>query len=259
MKAVILAAGRGSRLAPITNHRHKTLLEINSQKILERQIQNYARQGVQDIYVVTGYRSDEVAECISQLNSELTACSVHVIESEQWDETDNLYSLSLTSDYVRGEPFVLSNGDVYADSGVFDELCAAPDKAIVPYDSSDFNPEELKIRLDDGRPISILDKGKRNGNGATIGMFAFNQEASEALFADIDAHIDISGEKTQWFEASLDRILSKTRFDAVDVKHYNWVEIDTREDLVSAWGTWSDQTKCEEYIQSVMTKSEVKQ
>lgn len=241
MKAVILAAGRGSRLTPITNHIHKTLLNVGEYSILESQIKKYYAQGVRDIFIVVGYRHDEIEEQIVQLEQELPSdLSLNSIHSSIWDQSDNLYSLYLAEEYVRGDSFVLSNGDVFADEEIFERLCHSPEEAIIPYDSTEFDPEELKLKIVDGKPIEILDKGKKNGDGSTIGMFKFDEITSEKLFSDIESHIEIESEQNQWFESSLDRILPYTKFIPVDVSGQNWAEIDTEDDLKDAWSKWAN-------------------
>ena len=258
MKAVILAAGRGSRLKPLTNHIPKTLLQVGERSILRRQVEQYAEQGIEEIRVVTGYRANDIAQTVETLNGDLGAeCNIGVIESSVWDETDNLYSLYLAEDFARGDPFVLSNGDVVAEREVYKAVCSPTDYGIAPFDSTDFEPEELKLKLEQGKPTAILDKGKRNGAGSTIGMFAFDSTASEALFSDIESNIEIDSERMQWFEASLSRIFLETDFKAADIKDHGWAEIDTEEDLKSAWERWAaTSTAAESYLESVRALDE---
>jgi choline kinase len=252
MKSVILAAGRGSRLRPITDKIHKSLLKVGSERILGWQIRNYIRQGVKEIYVVTGYKAKEVKQFINKLDKNINLGNkINIIHSNKWSSTDNLYSLYLTEAYVRGDAFVLSNADVIAEKTIFEAICSKRGKAIVPYDSQNIDPEALMLETRDGRPSAILDKGSKSGAGATIGMFSFDENASEALFSDIENHIDLKGEKTQWFEASLDRIFSEVRFKSMDIGGSDWVEIDSVDDLRRAWRNWAgDMTSFENYVSS---------
>jgi choline kinase len=253
MDAVILAAGRGSRLRPITDSIHKSLLRVGDTKIIESQIKSYVDIGVDTIHVITGYRGKEVEECISKIKHDIgNYVTINVIQSKIWQSTDNLYSLYLTERYVRGDSFILSNADVFAERNIFEDMCTEPQRAIVPYDSQNFDSEALILALREGRPSAILDKGSQNGAGATIGMFSFSRRASEALFADLNSHIDVESEKTQWFESSLDRIFSDINFEAIDISNHTWIEIDSVDDLKSAWDDWvGDRLKFKKYVESI--------
>jgi len=259
MKAVILAAGPGSRLQPLTERVHKCLIKVADERILERQVRYFDQAGIEDIYVVIGYRSDEVEGAIQSLNKDTSNTTVHAIRNPIWDQTENLYSLYLASEFVRGEPFVIANGDVFADQGIIERICESAHESIVPYDSQEFDPEELKIELNNGRPSAILDKGKRNGDGSTIGMFALSSDASNELFSDIDDHVNKDSEKKQWFEASLDRIFDNVDFKAFDVKEFRWFEIDTKNDLKKASLSFgSTESEVEQYIESIMSDSNLR-
>lgn len=249
MDAVILAAGRGSRLKPLTDTTHKTLLSVGDESILEHQLTSFDAAGIDTVHLVTGYRHADVLSAAETIADPLSL-SLNSIRSTEWETTDNLYSLSLAESKVRETSFILSNADVFADKELVVEVCRQ-NQRIVPYDPTMFHPEELKLKLDeDGSPVGILDKGEENGAGATIGMFTFDSAASTTLFDDINTHIDVDGEKTQWFEASLDRLFPDTEFKAVDVSQWDWLEIDTVDDLRKAWDTWAGREP-DDYISSV--------
>ncbi len=249
MKSVILAAGRGSRLKPITNKKHKTLLKVAKKRIIEWQIRNYSKLGIKSINIVVGYKSKQIKENIREFENDINS-KINFIKSKEWKETDNLYSLYLAREVVSGNPFILSNGDVFPDKGIFKKILGSTSRAVVPFDSGVRDPEALKLELKNGRPFGILDKGKRNGAGSTIGIFSFDREASSMLFDDIEKNIEFDSEKKQWFESSLARIMKKKTFESIDINGKKWVEVDSVRDIEKGWKMWGVDG-FEEYIQKL--------
>ena len=113
MKAVLLAAGLGTRLRPITNKVPKCMVPVNGMPIIEKQILNLVENGIKDIYVVAGYKC-EVLKAFLRKNYPF----VHVIENEVYDTTNNMFSLYMTMDFVRDSEFLLMNSDVFHDANI---------------------------------------------------------------------------------------------------------------------------------------------
>ena len=255
MKAVILAAGRGSRLEPITDHCHKALLRVAGQPILSWQIQNLSRFGVDEVVVVTGYRGDTLEEACGVIDDQIQGTDVTTVRNEEWETTENLYSVSLTEERVRGDSMVLLNCDIVPEPELFERVVGADDESIAPYDPSEPDEDALQIELDgDSNPKNILDKGHEDGDGATLGFFSLDAAASDALFVDIENYLHRSDVRAFWFEHSLSRMFDSLEFEAMDVSDSRWFEIDTEADLVEAWielGRSEEDVRT--YIEEVMT------
>ena len=146
-KAVVLAAGIGSRLRPLTADRPKPCVTVGSRPILAHQLHAYADAGIVEVVVVAGYLADDVRELCSTVAADRPELEITVIENDAYDETNNMYSLSLAREVVAGEAFCLSNGDVVFDSRIAAALAAEPESAIA-CDSSTYDDESMKITLD---------------------------------------------------------------------------------------------------------------
>ena len=105
MKAIILAAGLGSRLRPLTDSIPKCMVEVNGVKIIDRQINNLIANKINDIYV---YKSEILREYLKSHYP-----FVNVINNSDYENTNNMYSLFLAKDYVIGSDFLLMNADVF--------------------------------------------------------------------------------------------------------------------------------------------------
>ena len=96
--AVILAAGIGSRLYPITEVMPKSLVRVNGREIVDYQIQGYIKAGIkeEDISIVTGYRSPQFKDYL-QTNYP----KVNVIENKDYLTTNNMYSLYMALNFIK--------------------------------------------------------------------------------------------------------------------------------------------------------------
>ena len=120
-KALILAAGLGTRLAPITNDRPKSLVPVNGKPILIKQIENLKENGIEDITIVSGYRADKLAEAVNDKFS-----GIKIVESVDYATTNNMYSayLGIKAMFPDGNigAFYMMNADVFFDGSVIEGL-----------------------------------------------------------------------------------------------------------------------------------------
>jgi len=99
MKAIILAAGIGRRMRPLTDDCHKTLLEVGGKTIMGRILEGLLANGITEAYIVTGYRADDVEDYVTREFGDLQ-CTF--IRNEKFASTNNIYSMALLR-HARGE------------------------------------------------------------------------------------------------------------------------------------------------------------
>nr|WP_276326856.1 phosphocholine cytidylyltransferase family protein [Bradyrhizobium valentinum] len=109
-KAVILAAGFGSRLRPLTDLRPKPLVEVNGTPILYNALRNLEAVGVKEVTIVVGYRKDDIQYACGSRFGEL---EIKYVESSVFDRTGSAYSLWLARDTLRSGNCFLLEGDVF--------------------------------------------------------------------------------------------------------------------------------------------------
>jgi len=97
VKAIILAAGLGNRMRPLTYTRHKTLLPILDHTILGRIVDGLLANDVRDLVLVTGYRADELRAYMSEQYAHLTP---HYVHNERYAQTNNIFSLALAFEQI---------------------------------------------------------------------------------------------------------------------------------------------------------------
>ncbi|MGX5805566.1 phosphocholine cytidylyltransferase family protein [Bradyrhizobium sp. Arg314] len=109
-KAVILAAGLGSRLRPLTDLRPKPLVEVNAMPILHNTLQNLEAVGVREVTIVVGYRKGAIQYSCGRRFGEL---DIDYVESDVFDRTGSAYSLWLARDALLAGDTYLIEGDVF--------------------------------------------------------------------------------------------------------------------------------------------------
>lgn len=238
MKAVILAAGVGSRLRPITLDRPKCCVTVNSVPILERQLRAYAEAGVDEVHVVAGYLADQVRTLGRAVASDLPGVTVTVHENETYANTDNMYSLSIVRERVAGEPFLLSNGDVACDAAIFAALVSRTDGSAIACNASAYEEEAMKVTVDDDSLVDHIakDVSRSEAHATSLDVYRFSASCSARLFDAIRRRVEVEGAYDHWTELAIDDVVSRDGHDVepVDVGDVPWVEVDDLADLLAA-------------------------
>lgn len=120
MKALILAAGYGQRMRPLTDDRHKTLLEIGGRTIIDRILHGLRLHGITEVVIVTGYRADELVNHVRENHRDLEFTFVH---NERFDRTNNIYSMALAFERMTFDSdLLLIESDLIYEPAVLDRI-----------------------------------------------------------------------------------------------------------------------------------------
>ena len=123
MRAVILAAGRGSRLGHLGADRPKCFVELGGEPLIERQIAALRLGGLDEIGVVRGYRAEM-----------LDMPGLHYFTNQRWAETNMVMSLATAASWLRLGPVIVSYGDIFYSSKLVRGLAGAPGRLVITYD-----------------------------------------------------------------------------------------------------------------------------
>ena len=120
MKALILAAGYGQRMRPLTDSQHKTLLSIGGRTIIDRILHGLRLHGISDVCIVTGYRADELRSHVVEHHRDIEFTFVH---NERFDKTNNIFSMALAFEQMTfDDDLLLIESDLIYDPAVLDRL-----------------------------------------------------------------------------------------------------------------------------------------
>jgi choline kinase len=230
--AVILVAGIGSRLRPITDTRPKALAPVGDETILGRAARLLLDFGISRLILATGYREDAVRAAVVGL-----PCDVVFCPNPRFDSTQNSVSLALCRDAVAGRSFFKLDGDVVFDPEVLTRIAAPSAELSAGVDSRrKLDAEAMKVVVEGG---SIRRFGKAvplsASHGESIGIERIAASASTKLFDALDARI-ASGVTDLYYEDVYSEMISRGELQAevADVSGLRWTEVDTFEDLEAA-------------------------
>lgn len=235
MKALILAAGVGSRLAPITNDRPKSLVPVNGKPILIKQLENLFECGITDVTVVAGYKAEVLSAAVGERFP-----SVKIIDSEDYAKTNNMYSAYLARGEFEGEDFLMMNADVFFDASIIRALLDCRHSDAIVVDIGTYYEESMKVVERNGVLVEISKSVTREAAlGSSIDVYKFSADGGAAFFAKCAEYIEQRGELKKWSEVALNDILASEKFYACPLKG-RWFEIDNNDDLAAAEALFKD-------------------
>ncbi len=233
LAAVVLVAGTGTRLRPLTDDRPKCLVEVGGRAILDRLLERLAAGGIRDAVLATGHCASSLSAHFARHPAPL---AVSFVDNPRFATTNNAYSLFTTRSVVSGRGFLLCDGDVLLAPGVVERLVQHPSaNALLVEPRDDMGEEEMKAQVTAGRAVGLaktLDASAAFGE--SIGIQKIGRASSAALFATLEAMMGAGGEG-QYYEAAFQRMIDGgTEFSAVSVAGEEWIEIDDVADLARA-------------------------
>jgi choline kinase len=230
--AVVLVAGRGSRLRPLTDDRPKALVDIGGETILGRAVRLLLAAGVENLVLATGYCEDQVSEFARSIDANVSLCP-----NPRYETTQNSVSLALCRRHLSNKSFFKLDGDVVFHPDVLDRLATSPAELAVALDfARELDAEAMKARVVDGW-IEAFGKGLPvdRASAETIGIERFEAAAGERALAAMEAAIG-KGQLDRYYEDYYSELVQagELRAAAVDVSDLAWAEVDDWADLENA-------------------------
>jgi L-glutamine-phosphate cytidylyltransferase len=231
MDALIMAAGRGSRLGAETDGRPKALVDLGGITPLEFQIGVLAARGVRTAVVVTGYRRGAVEDVLAGLSNKI---NVVTLWNPFWPVSNVIGSAWFARRELEDD-FVYLHADTMFDPSILDDLLQAEGDAVLPIDYRPCEAEQMKAEVVDGRVRSLSkDLPTDRTAGEFIGIAFFRRAAVAQIRASIEAVVE-RGDLGSYFEAAINHaITAGTDVRALATDRRPWTEIDFEEDLVLA-------------------------
>ncbi len=237
MFGIVLAAGGGTRLRPLTDSLPKTLLPVDGRRtILELAISNLRSVGVTDVVVVTGHGAKLIEDATGPLESRYGVTLHHVFNDHHADR-NNAYSLWLARD-AFAHAALLINGDTVHPSGVQERLLAARGEApllLAVDDGKPLGDEEMKVRLATDGTVERIDKLLRPdaAHGEYIGVSLIEPDAATAL-ADA-LRTTFEQDPDRYYEDGYQLLADGGgQIRTTAIGRTAWVEVDDRDDLARA-------------------------
>ena len=230
MKAIILAAWVWSRLRPITNHKPKTLVEVNGKPMLWYLLDNLEQNWIIDIVICLWYKWDQI---ISYCKENYPRVGFTFVENEDYLETNNMYSLYLAKDFLDDD-IILMNSDLVYESDIIKWLMKTT-WTHVAVDKDTYDEESMKITLNEQWNINDISKIilEDEAYWRSIDVYKVDKNDVIILKANLIQIIEQEKDLNQWTEVLLQRLFVTWEISALPYNIWTskWIEIDNYDDL----------------------------
>ena len=235
MKAIILAAGIGSRIRPLTNNCPKSLLKVGGKTILEMMLSHIRDCGIHEVVFVLGYLEDKIKTYVKETFPDL---KVYFINNKHYAETNTGFSLMLAIQTINNSDFIKFDADVIFDKEILKKLIRSPyDNCLCIDKNIDLNTEEIKVIIDEKSLVVKASKAvdAKKAIGESVGIEKISSETAKSLLIELRLMMQDHKNYQEYYEEAYERLIARNiPFNIVDITGLKWTEIDTKEDFVLA-------------------------
>lgn len=234
-KAVILSAGQGRRLLPLTESSPKCLLSISGKTIIEWQIDALLTAGIEKISIVTGFQTGLVETLLKQRYPDHKQISTFF--NPFFEVADNLASCWIARSVMDCD-FLLLNGDTVFEASLLKEVLkseSAPITLSIDYKKI-YDADDMKVQLDENGLVKHVKKTltKDQIDAESIGLIYFRSEGPKLFCDAIEEALRYPSELKSWYLTIIDTLAGKHLVNACSISGYRWCEIDYQSDLTKA-------------------------
>lgn len=227
MKAILLCAGRGSRLLPHTEDRPKCLLAIGRTTVLEHQLDLLERAGVRETVVVTGCMAGKVEAVLAARHGAMRLTPVF---NPFYGVADNLASCWMARHAMDGD-FLLINGDTLFSPALLEAVLASPPRPVqVTIDRKPvYDADDMKVTLSGSRLVAI---GKTlppaESHGESIGLLRFTGPGPKLFAGKLNEMMRMGDGVGAWFLRAVDALAQGVPgVETLSIEGHAWAELDT--------------------------------
>lgn len=237
MQAIMLAAGKGSRLGKYTKNNTKCMLDVHGETLLERAIDALLEANIKDFIIVLGYKGENVKEFIREKKLD-EKINITYIDNDVYDTTNNIYSLYLARDYLAKDDTILLESDLIYDKSIIRKLVESKyDSAAVIAKYLEWMDGTVVTIKNDNTINSFIEKNEFDYDNVdnyykTVNIYKFSKEFSNRFYLPfLDSYIKAYG-KNDYYELVLKVIssLKDVKLHGFVLENEPWYEIDDSQD-----------------------------
>ncbi len=238
MQAVILAAGQGTRLRPLTDHCPKCLVEVQGKPMLQYQLEALSEAGLRECIIVVGHRADQVRE---RFGARFRNLAIRYVENALFDRTNNIYSLWLARHELTDD-LLLLEGDLVFEPGLLVDLLDAPyENAAVVDRFEHYMNGTVILAHGDRASAMVLKRDQAPGFDygpalKTVNIYKFSRRAVRDELMPALSNYIARGLTDHYYEMVISLAIAegKLALYLVPTAQRAWAEVDTQEDLADA-------------------------
>ena len=233
MKAILLSAGQGRRLLPLTETIPKCLLELHGQSLIEWQIRELAKCRIDDVTAVVGFGAEHVEQL---LKTQSIIPHMRTVYNPFFGIADNLVTCWVARTEMD-EDFLLLNGDTVFEAQVLDRALNAPARPVtmVTDQKSTYDADDMKLILNGESLVKVgKDIPPEQADGESIGMLLFRGDGPALFQQALESAIRTPQALKQWYLSVIDDMAQSGFVWTLSIQGLQWAEIDCAEDLDQA-------------------------
>jgi choline kinase len=244
--AVLLSAGKGTRMYPLTANTPKCLIDIGKGKtILESQLDVLQECGISKVYIVAGYRIEQVQAKINGHN--LNGMEVEVLHNPFYATSNNIISLWLAT-LVIEEPFISINGDDIFKPNVINSLLEAKGDIVMTIDrKAEYDADDMMVMTTGDRVVEVSKELDRDfANGESVGIVKYSVLGQKILKNTIDTMLQNQDNHQHFYLLALQQIMDGgVPINFCEVDEDEWAEIDFHPDVTEV------RNKVDHFVQQI--------
>ncbi|MBU0732204.1 phosphocholine cytidylyltransferase family protein [Patescibacteria group bacterium] len=236
MQTIILAAGQGTRLAPLCDEIPKTLLALDDKTILEHIFNVCVNCGLYDFSIVTGHGHQAVDTFLTDYLIQRPDIRTELIYNGEYLKKGNIYSYYMTKEIFHDDDHVIINSDTIFHQSILEDLLNHPEKNVMAIDDEkELSEEEMKVLLCDQGKINKIHKSIDPGEakGEYIGLMKLGREYASQIEEGLEK--TMSEDDSLYYEDGLQKAIDLgLTIHPLSTKGRPAMEVDTHNDLVDA-------------------------
>ncbi len=230
--ALLLAAGTGSRLYPLTQNAPKCLTIVNGKTILERMVSNLKQKGFKRLVIVTGHLENHIRDFLGNQAGDM---NIEYVFSPRYNTTNNIYSLWIARNLIS-EPFLLLESDLVFDESLLNDMLY-PDRMAVARMQPWMNGTSVTVNRSQQVKAFLADKADSHGDvkHKTVNIYSISLKSWNEMVIRLDKRIS-DGKVNDYYETVFADMIAdgSVSFEIVSFDGKPWYEIDTIDDLAKA-------------------------
>ncbi|MCB1937463.1 MAG: phosphocholine cytidylyltransferase family protein [Nitrosomonas sp.] len=241
VKAIILSAGQGRRLLPLTENSPKCLLPVADKPVLAWQIDALFAAGVEEIIIVAGFQVGLIEALLETRYAEQP--NIKIVFNPFYEVADNLASCWMARHAMDGD-FLLLNGDTVIEAELVKRvLNSKPAPITLSVDFKDsYDADDMKVQLDQDGLVKQVSKivPAHEIDAESIGLIYFRDQGPLYFCQAMESALRHPAELKSWYLSIIDQLATQHLVHSCSVKGFRWCEIDFIEDLAKAGMLFSE-------------------
>lgn len=231
MKAIIISAGKGERLYPLTKNTPKSLLEVgHGYTLLETQLHSLSENKIKDIVIITGFKAEQIDAKVKEYQKDMNITTVF---NPFFDISNNLLSVWMARHHMTGDFITINGDDIFSPEVIANLLKSTHDITMVIDEKKEYDDDDMKVIHKDGEVQRVSKKiPPAEANGESIGIIKYSNKGPKIFVDMLDTMVRDLQNRHLFYLQAIQNIIDKGfKVHYSMCKESDWAELDFHPDL----------------------------